>query len=224
MTERSSTRRWPGSVFALESASCQPALSGNIRIGSLWPPHEGSSKLRFISVPLPCSRQANCRLAACAPQTPRQKPCAGEGSRHYSYRSRCGCSSVVEHLLAKEDVASSSLVTRSSLGEGGPRGEPSYGWQASQITYAAPTRSPHEDAVRLSLKIEISSERAVCRMHNRSETANSRPQPRPFAAYAKFTPWELVAYFAFTEKEKAAAFEKYLKSGSGRAFAIRHFY
>ena len=28
-------------------------------------------------------------------------------------RSKCGCSSVVEHLLAKEDVASSSLVTRS---------------------------------------------------------------------------------------------------------------
>ena len=26
---------------------------------------------------------------------------------------KCGCSSVVEHLLAKEDVASSSLVTRS---------------------------------------------------------------------------------------------------------------
>ena len=31
-------------------------------------------------------------------------------------RQNCGCSSVVEHLLAKEDVASSSLVTRSSLG------------------------------------------------------------------------------------------------------------
>src|SRR5437763_12852465 len=28
-------------------------------------------------------------------------------------RAKCGCSSVVEHLLAKEDVASSSLVTRS---------------------------------------------------------------------------------------------------------------
>ena len=28
-------------------------------------------------------------------------------------RKNCGCSSVVEHLLAKEDVASSSLVTRS---------------------------------------------------------------------------------------------------------------
>src|SRR6476646_4224132 len=30
-----------------------------------------------------------------------------------STRAKCGCSSVVEHLLAKEDVASSSLVTRS---------------------------------------------------------------------------------------------------------------
>ena len=28
-------------------------------------------------------------------------------------RVKCGCSSVVEHLLAKEDVASSNLVTRS---------------------------------------------------------------------------------------------------------------
>jgi hypothetical protein len=32
-----------------------------------------------------------------------------------SSSQNCGCSSVVEHLLAKEDVASSSLVTRSSL-------------------------------------------------------------------------------------------------------------
>jgi hypothetical protein len=37
-------------------------------------------------------------------------------------------------------------------------------------------------------------------------------------------PWEILACFAFQEKEKAAAFEKYLKSASGRAFAIRHFY
>ena len=32
-------------------------------------------------------------------------------------RLGCGCSSVVEHLLAKEDVASSSLVTRSKPGK-----------------------------------------------------------------------------------------------------------
>jgi putative endonuclease len=37
----------------------------------------------------------------------------------------------------------------------------------------------------------------------------------------KFTPWRLVAYFAFLERNKAAAFERYLKSGSGHAFANR---
>jgi len=40
---------------------------------------------------------------------------------------------------------------------------------------------------------------------------------------AKFRPWVLVAYFAFPQEEMAIAFEKYLKSGSGRAFARRHF-
>lgn len=36
---------------------------------------------------------------------------------------------------------------------------------------------------------------------------------------AKFTPWELLWYSAFQDKYKALAFEKYLKSHSGRAFA-----
>ena len=40
---------------------------------------------------------------------------------------------------------------------------------------------------------------------------------------AKFLPWKVEAYFAFETKEKAAAFEQYLKSGSGHAFARRHF-
>ena len=39
---------------------------------------------------------------------------------------------------------------------------------------------------------------------------------------AKFKPWRLVAYFAFGSRSKAAAFEQYLKSGSGHAFANRH--
>ena len=37
-------------------------------------------------------------------------------------------------------------------------------------------------------------------------------------------PWNLAAYFAFPEENKALAFEKYHKSGSGRTFAKRHFY
>jgi len=36
-------------------------------------------------------------------------------------------------------------------------------------------------------------------------------------------PWKVEAYFAFETREKAAAFEDYLKSGSGHAFAKRHF-
>jgi putative endonuclease len=39
---------------------------------------------------------------------------------------------------------------------------------------------------------------------------------------AKFKPWQLVWYCAFPDKYKALAFEKYLKSHSGRAFAKKH--
>jgi putative endonuclease len=36
---------------------------------------------------------------------------------------------------------------------------------------------------------------------------------------SKFKPWKLTAYIAFTDRSKAEAFERYLKSGSGHAFA-----
>ncbi len=39
---------------------------------------------------------------------------------------------------------------------------------------------------------------------------------------SKFVPWRLVTYVAFSEREKAEEFERYLKSGSGHAFARRH--
>ena len=32
-------------------------------------------------------------------------------------------------------------------------------------------------------------------------------------------PWRVVTYLAFSEKDQALAFERYLKSGSGHAFA-----
>ena len=41
---------------------------------------------------------------------------------------------------------------------------------------------------------------------------------------ANFTPWTLVTYLAFNDKPTAQAFETYLKSGSGLAFAKRHFW
>jgi putative endonuclease len=39
----------------------------------------------------------------------------------------------------------------------------------------------------------------------------------------KFRPWHLETYVALPEKQLAEEFEKYLKTGSGRAFAARHF-
>lgn len=41
-------------------------------------------------------------------------------------------------------------------------------------------------------------------------------------ATAKRLPVELEFYFAISDKYKAFEFEKYLKSGSGRAFVNRH--
>lgn len=38
---------------------------------------------------------------------------------------------------------------------------------------------------------------------------------------SKFIPWRLVTYIAFSDQQKAEAFERYLKSGSGHAFANR---
>jgi len=51
------------------------------------------------------------------------------------------------------------------------------------------------------------------RRHNAGEVTHT----------AKHGPWHLVTYVAFSDREKAFAFERYLKSGSGRAFTKRHF-
>ena len=36
---------------------------------------------------------------------------------------------------------------------------------------------------------------------------------------SKFRPWRIKSYVAFADETRAIAFERYLKSGSGRAFA-----
>jgi len=52
------------------------------------------------------------------------------------------------------------------------------------------------------------------RRHNKGENTFTRYR----------LPIELIFYGAFSDKYKAIALEKYLKSGSGRAFAKRHLY
>jgi len=39
---------------------------------------------------------------------------------------------------------------------------------------------------------------------------------------SKYIPWKLITFIAFENDSNAVAFERYLKSGSGRAFANKH--
>jgi predicted GIY-YIG superfamily endonuclease len=41
---------------------------------------------------------------------------------------------------------------------------------------------------------------------------------------APYRPWRVATYLAFSEKKRALSFEKYLKSGSGHAFARKRFW
>lgn len=40
---------------------------------------------------------------------------------------------------------------------------------------------------------------------------------------AKYLPWKPVVVICFADDQRAVEFERYLKSGSGRAFAMKHF-
>ena len=53
----------------------------------------------------------------------------------------------------------------------------------------------------------------------RLETHNSGGNTHTAAA----RPWEVVVTIQFSQESKALTFERYLKSGSGRAFAQTHF-
>jgi putative endonuclease len=54
--------------------------------------------------------------------------------------------------------------------------------------------------------------RARLQKHNAGDVSHS----------SKYSPWTIKTYIAFTDKARAFAFEKYLKSGSGRAFTKKH--
>ena len=49
--------------------------------------------------------------------------------------------------------------------------------------------------------------------HNAGEARHTR----------RFRPWRLVVAIEFAVESSAIDFEKYLKSGSGRSFLVRHF-
>jgi len=51
--------------------------------------------------------------------------------------------------------------------------------------------------------------RARLRRHTAGEVSHT----------SKFAPWRVRSYFAFSDEARAVDFERYLKSGSGRAFS-----
>jgi len=57
-------------------------------------------------------------------------------------------------------------------------------------------------------------------LNNRVKEHNAGKLPNT----AKFKPWKVVVAIRFAEDSRANTFEKYLKSGSGHAFAKRHFW
>jgi len=40
----------------------------------------------------------------------------------------------------------------------------------------------------------------------------------------RYAPWKKLSTVSFPSRQKAAAFEKYLKSPSGKAFLVKHFF
>jgi len=105
-----------------------------------------------------------------------------------------------------------------SFSEGGPvyYVYPSSHWCASQDwTVIAGNRMYY---VYLIESLSVQGERYVgmttdlkqrLREHNQGKSSHT----------TKFSPWKLITYLAFTDRAKAEAFERYLKSGSGHAFA-----
>jgi len=57
-------------------------------------------------------------------------------------------------------------------------------------------------------------------LNNRLKGHNAGKSPHT----AKFKPWQVVVAIRFSDDQKAEAFETYLKSGFGHAFAKRHFW
>ena len=55
-------------------------------------------------------------------------------------------------------------------------------------------------------------------LHDRLRKHNAGGVPQT----SKFKPWVIKTAIAFRDRDRASAFERYLKSGSGRAFARKH--
>jgi predicted GIY-YIG superfamily endonuclease len=99
-----------------------------------------------------------------------------------------------------------------SLGEGGLFSNriPSYGWRAMFHTYVIESLS-YPGQIYIGHTADLRQRLAD---HNAGKCPHT----------SKFRPWKIKLYVAYETIEQAQHFERYLKSGSGHAFAKRHFW
>ena len=91
-------------------------------------------------------------------------------------------------------------MSRRSFSEGGP---------LSHYVYILQSEA---DPARYYVGLTTDPDRRV-REHNAGKSVHTN----------KYKPWKLSTCIGFADRAKALQFERYLKSGSGRAFAKKHF-
>lgn len=69
------------------------------------------------------------------------------------------------------------------------------------------------------LQSQLDTERYYTGMTNDLKARFSTHNSGAVTHTAKYRPWRIKTYIAFADEDRAVAFEKYLKSGSGRALA-----
>lgn len=83
-------------------------------------------------------------------------------------------------------------------------------------------QSPHDQQFWYVYILKCSNGKFYTGCTNNLEDRIARHNAGQVIATKDNLPIEIVNYIAFTDKYKAYDFEKYLKLGSGRAFAKRH--
>ncbi len=130
--------------------------------------------------------------------------------------ARHGASSAVAGLrLASplprsEEQARAKAGARRRLGEGGPFDGSGDFEEAMRYVYLLESeRDPAQRYVGLTHDLA-----ARLAEHNAGKSPHT----------SKYIPWRIVVAVRFEDDARAVQFERYLKSGSGREFALRHFW
>jgi putative endonuclease len=137
----------------------------------------------------------------------RLRPCPPAFARQVSGKpvwlrlaSQCGAVLVWRRLPA-EAFAKAGLLCRGCGSDGGK----------AVVLYVYIIQSiPHPDQYYVGVSADFSKRLAK---HNAGDSPHT----------SKYKPWRFTVVLRFEDDDHAIAFERYLKSGSGRAFAGRHF-